>query len=241
MAELYRSIALLNTLGKALEIILAHCFNDLAEAENLLPPQQIGAQKRRSTETALKLLIELIHTVWDCNRKNMVSLLSFDVAEAFNHASHPQLLHNLQFKGIPEYMIKWTETFLSNRSTSLTIGRRTSEIFTINTRIPQDSPILPIFFLFYNVLLIKEYAKSGLKVQVRGFMDNVHLMAYGKSIESNCNMLEKAYILYLRWVQRHGALSAPKKYELIHLTRSPKRFNLAATVNLGKHQITPKV
>lgn len=39
---------------------------------------------------------------------------------------------------------------------------------------------------------------------------------------------------------RHGAVFAPAKYELIHLSRSPKKFNMAATINIKSNQITPK-
>ena len=89
-------------------------------------------------------------------------MLSLDVAEAFDHVFHPRLLHNLYSKRIPEYIIKWTESFLGGRSTSLTIGRKISEIFLINTGIPQGSSISPILFLFFNALLIKNCANSGL-------------------------------------------------------------------------------
>lgn len=50
---------LLNTLGKALETDFAHGSSDLAEANNLLPEQQIGAPRERSTETALEVLVNL--------------------------------------------------------------------------------------------------------------------------------------------------------------------------------------
>lgn len=33
---------------------------------------------------------------------------------------------------------------------------------------------------------------------------------------------------------------APKKFELIPLTRSPKKFNMEAKVDLGVHQVSPK-
>lgn len=96
-----------------------------------------------------------VHTVWDCNKQNVASFLSLDVAGAFNHASHPRLLHNLRSKGIPEYIVKRTESFLKERSTSVTIGRRTSEIFPIDAGIPQGSPISHILFLCFNVHSLK--------------------------------------------------------------------------------------
>lgn len=107
----YRCIALLNTSGKALETVLVQRLSTLAENNNLLPAQQMGARRGRSTETALELLVESVHTIWDCNKKNVASFLSLDVAGAFDHVSHPRLLHNIRAKGIPEYVLKWMETF----------------------------------------------------------------------------------------------------------------------------------
>lgn len=181
-----------------------------------------------------------MHTVWDCNKQNVACFLSLDVAGAFNHASHPRLLHNLRFKGIPEYIVKWTESFLKERSTSVTIGRRTSEIFPIDAGIPQGSPISHILFLCFNAPLIEECANSGLRVQVGGFVDDAHLIAYGISTEANCTTLEQAHEVCLRWARKHGASFAPKKYALIYLTRSPKRSNMKATIDLGNHQISPR-
>lgn len=106
LAGSYRPIALLNTLGKALETILAQRLSTLAENNNLLPAQQMGARRGKSTKTALELLVKSVHTIWDCNRKNMASLLSLDVVGAFDHVSHPRLLHNLRVKGILEYILK---------------------------------------------------------------------------------------------------------------------------------------
>lgn len=108
------------------------------------------------------MLIESIRTVWDCNRKNVASVLLLDVAGAFDHVSHPRLLHNLRTKGIPEYIVKWTKSFLGGKSTSMTIGRRTSEVFSIDTGILQGSPISPILFLFFNAPLIENCTKSEL-------------------------------------------------------------------------------
>lgn len=73
-----------------------------------------------------------------------------------------------------------------------------------------------------------------------GFVDDIHLLAYGKFIETNCLILEKAHKICQKWALTHGATFAPKKYELIHLSRSSIRFNITATINLGEVLIRPK-
>jgi hypothetical protein len=56
-------IALLSTLGKVMELVMAQRLSSLAEQHKLLPDNQMENRKNRSIETALELLIEQIHTI----------------------------------------------------------------------------------------------------------------------------------------------------------------------------------
>lgn len=64
------------------------------------------AHKRKFTKTALEFLIELIHIIWDCNEKNIASLLSLNMTKVFNYVSYSCLLYNFKVKGISEYILK---------------------------------------------------------------------------------------------------------------------------------------
>ena len=101
------------------------------------------------------------------------------------------------------------------------------------TGIPQGLLVSPILFLFFNIPLIKGYKRLGLLVQTGGFVDDIHLLAYSKSIERNYQILEKAYRKYARQAAIYSATFAPTKYNLVHLTRKPKKVNFTATVRLG--------
>ena len=96
----WRPIALLSTLGKVIETLAARRLSDLAEQKNLLPDSQMGNRRNRLVETALDLLIEQIHTVWR-EGGQVASVLSLDIAGAFNTVNHLQLLDNLWKKRIP--------------------------------------------------------------------------------------------------------------------------------------------
>ena len=67
LAESYQPIAILDTLSKVLEIIFTQRLSDLTETHSLLPKQQMGVCKKRSIQITLELLVETVHTVWDCN------------------------------------------------------------------------------------------------------------------------------------------------------------------------------
>lgn len=57
----YRPIALLSTLGKALEAVVSNRLNICAEEHGLLPQEQMGARRGRSTETSLETIVEAVH------------------------------------------------------------------------------------------------------------------------------------------------------------------------------------
>ena len=80
----WRPIALLKTIGKVIEKVVAKRIREAAEAENLLPPQQMGARAGRSTSTALELLTCMVRTIWREHKGQVESLLSLDILGAFD-------------------------------------------------------------------------------------------------------------------------------------------------------------
>lgn len=60
----------------------------LTERNHLIPNTQMGGRRGKSTETALALLTEQIHTVWGQGNDKVASLLNIDVAGAFDTVSH---------------------------------------------------------------------------------------------------------------------------------------------------------
>jgi hypothetical protein len=87
----------------------------------------------------------------------------------------------------------------------------------------------PILYLFYNADLLDIFEDIRLRTSGSGFVDDVNMLTYSESTERNCKTLERIHKECMKWADTHGVQFAPEKYELLHLTRSPKRFNLAAT------------
>ncbi len=118
-SKTYRLIALLNIMSKALKSIMIKRLSDINEIYCMLSNAQMRARCKQFMILTLDLLIDQVHTVWDCEIKYVIFMLSLNVIEAFNQVSHVRLLHMLKMKRTLSYIIKWTRSFLKDQETSL--------------------------------------------------------------------------------------------------------------------------
>ena len=90
----YRPVALLNTLGKVLESIVATRIAWAVEEYGLLPKTHLGGRKGISVDHAIQLILDRVHRAWGRGKK--VSMLLLDVAGAYDNVSHERLLNNIK-------------------------------------------------------------------------------------------------------------------------------------------------
>lgn len=223
----YRPIALLNTLGKALEAIMANRLTYLANTYHMLPNQHTRGRKLASTDHAVHLLLQSIHKAWA--DKKVASLLLLDVSGAFDNVSRPRLLHNLRKRRVDQTIVGLIDSFLSDRSTILKLQEYTAPSVPIETGIPQGSPLSPILYLFYNADLIEACRTEN--TEAVGYIDDASILAIGPSAVKNCKTLKAIHQRAEKWAQQHGSQFAPKKYELVHFTRDP-RENITHALHL---------
>lgn len=235
----YRPIALLNTMGKVLESVIAKRISKLAETHSLLPDSQYGARPGMSTEAALLNLVEQVHAIWKRDRSYVATALSLDVSKAFDRVSHPRLLHNLRKRRIPAVIRNWIDSFLSDRRTAIRLGGFTSSEEAIQVGIPQGSPISPILYLFYNADLVKECVKPTLNTSTTAFVDDTTILTYSRSTERNCRNLERVHEICNKWSRTHGSKFNVSKYSLLHFSKQ-RRDDLHKGISIGGMEIQPK-
>ena len=56
-----------------------------------------------------------------------------------------------------------------------------------------------------------------------GYVDDTYLAAVSGSIKTNCRLLEEAHDKCIKWAKAYDAKFEPKKYHVIHFTRSRKK------------------
>lgn len=235
----YRPIALLKTMGKIMDAVIARRLSYLVEAHNVLPNTHIGGRKLRSTEHALHLIIERIYKSWNAGRGRVASLLLLDVSGAFDNVSHERLLHNLRTRRVDEKLVRWLASFLSERWTRMTMDDFTSEEHSISTGIPQGSPLSPILYIFYNASLL-ETCEVDPDTTATGYIDDAAILACGDTTAETCAKLKVALQKAQNWATAHASKFAPDKFQLVHFTRSRTRFDIEQEVETEWGNIMPK-
>jgi hypothetical protein len=92
----------------------------------------------------------------------------------------------------------------------------TSDRIPTPTGIPQGSPLSPILYLFYNADLIQDCATLSGDLTTGGWVDDVYLMATGRTEGQNIIKLQRACGKSIQWAKRRASVFDPKKYALIH-------------------------
>jgi len=197
----YRPIALLNTLGKALEAVIANRLAYLADVHHLLPSRHTGGRKLASTEHAMHFLIQRIYQAW--SEGKVASLLLLDVSGAYDNVSRERLLHNLRKRRVDQKIVGWVSSFLSGRSTTLKLQEYTAPSTPIQIGIPQGSPVSPVLYLFYNADLIEACRTE--ESEAVGYIDDVSILAIGDTAQRNCKTLKIVHRKAEEWAAKHGS------------------------------------
>ena len=226
----YRPIALLSCLGKGLERLLARRISHLALKLQILAPDQCSATSKRSASDLTTALVCDIEKAWA--QKKVVGIVTADVKGAFDGVLRGRLVSRLREQGWPENVLRWVNSFCSDRSACIRLDGTTSQTFPILCGLPQGSPISPILFLLY--------VEPFLKLSNRrfGYADDGCLFATGSTLLECQENLQKELDSTLRWGLENGISFDAAKTELQYFHRKNKNRE-EHPVLFGETVITP--
>lgn len=206
-----------------LERIVADRLKALATEHHLLPEEQFGAPGGNTTK-ALQFLLNPIYASWEAPEtvrtpRLKASLLSLDIAGAYDNVERGKVLETLARKNIPDWIIRFVRSFLSFRSTALDLPGHRSPEFWVNTGIPQGSPLSPILFLFFSspILELERHAR----IYLLAYVDDTYFLVISRSYRHNCEMMKALHDQLLAWAGPNDVSFSPPKYNVIHF-RTPR-------------------
>ncbi|RFU25059.1 hypothetical protein B7463_g11279, partial [Scytalidium lignicola] len=151
------------------------------------------------------------------------------LAKRMQYLAERRLLHNMRKRGLPLQLVNWMASYLQNRKSKIRLAEGTGPEFTVDTGIPQGSPLSPILYLFYNADLVETKRLKFATTTKGGYIDDVGILAEGKDTAETIATLTGVAQECEEWARRHASVFAVDKFELMHFVhkydRRRKDFN----------------
>ena len=227
----YRPISNLPFLSKVLEKVVYKQLYFFLNKFSLIPSTQSGFRIGHSTETALlKLYNDLVLSA-DSGKSSI--LLGLDFTAAFDTVDHSLLLDVLEKSfGITDSCLKWFDSYLSQRSSFVSIDSSHSSIVSFNYGVPQGSILGPLLYILYTSELPKIISSFSLSSQLYADDSYIYTTYTDTSLHSVLNNLTSCLTAIISWSASMRLKLNPSKFELIYFNKSSKSSLSFPSLNL---------
>jgi hypothetical protein len=112
-------------------------------------------------------------------------------------------------------------------------NKQTIDVYKLNQsrHFAEFFRVVHIIF-FYNANILKIFKWFKYKITIINFVNDINISTYNINITNNCKALKKIHVICELWTRRHDVRFASIKYELLHLTKNHKRFDMTITINV---------
>ena len=181
----FRPISLLSIFDKIMEKIMHKKLYNFLEEHKILYEKQFGFRKKNSTAHSLIEITEKIKDSID-NGKFGCGIF-IDLKKAFDTVNHKILIRKLEHYGIRGSILKWFESYLTDRKQYVFFNGVSSDTKLITCGVPQGSVLGPLLFLLY----INDLPNISDKLNFFLFADDTNIYYESKDLKE----LEKTKLM----------------------------------------------
>jgi hypothetical protein len=240
IAKAYRVISLLSCLGKVVERALATWIAPFCETREIFHRGQFGCRQGRGTSDAVAQLVTKVENAWVKKRTALALLL--DVKGAFDRVNKKQLLNRMVQVGMAGNIVRWVDSFLSDRRAMLVIDGRTSETRDVQAGLPQGSPVSPVLFILSVSAMFQWLEDRHPTLQAISFVDDIGLVVECSELGKGAGQLERIAGDAMRWGLDNKVEFEVSKTEVLMFSRRRKVLRTAkdAVIRIGEQKFTIK-
>jgi len=161
-------------------------------------------------------MVDRAHATW--KEDNITGVLLMDIKAAFPSVARGRLSHAMKARKIDGDLIRWTESFLSERTVEMVIEGNVLKSHPVEAGVPQGSPVSPILFAIHTAGLIK-WVEERVKAEGLSFVDDLGWVATGKGVNQVVERLEAREAESIEWAKRRDLQFDTAKTEAALFTR----------------------
>lgn len=193
-ASSYRPISLLPVIGKLFEKLFSKRLKKVIFERNIIPNHQFGFREKHSTIEQIHRITHSIEIALE--KKEICSAVFLDVSKAFDDVWHKGLLHKINLL-LPRQYCQMLESYLLDRYFRVKQDDDYSNLYHINSGVPQGSILGPILYLLYTYdIPVSENCIVGT------FADDTVIMSIGQDITTSTSKLQSALLELEQWTKK---------------------------------------
>jgi ribonuclease HI len=223
VAKGYRPIALINTMSKVMEGLVADRLSFIVETRQLLSDHQQGFRQARATDLALWRFVNAASRA--LQRGLRCTSVALDIQAAYDSVDHTALLWKLKRWDVPQYLVAWIGGFLFERATTLVVNEIEVRV-RARAGVPQGSPLSPLLFIIFINDLVEGLAT---RVSVSAFADDVLIWDISSSKHRTPDRMQAALDFITDWSETWGLVFDAAKCKAldVHIRRNVERLHLS--------------
>ena len=215
MVKNYRPVSQLKFIAKLIERCCLKQIQDYMTSNNLYSNAQSAYRPNHSCETALlRVHNDLLQAV---DRNQEVILVLLDFSAAFDTIDHEIFLRRLNHRyGIGGTALKWFESYLEERTQSVSVGEAISAPRTLRYGVPQGSVAGAPGFTYYSAPLSDVIKQHGLNHVIYADDTQVYLLFEPGNRDSKIELLERCIRDIKAWAVLNKMKLNDDKTEILH-------------------------